>query len=86
MIDILRQILDNKLQRMQLIQQFQDVIWDWDGSGPYFDILSTLAYDLDYYEPDAGFRKESPSFYGDDRLEEEIKQALRQLEQLDKDR
>jgi len=85
MISVLQQILDDKVQRVQLIKQFQKEIWSRGGKGPYFEILAELALDLDYYEPDERMRREDPSFYGDDRLEEEIRQALRQLEQLEED-
>ncbi|MBN9400201.1 MAG: hypothetical protein J0I17_08505 ['Candidatus Kapabacteria' thiocyanatum] len=83
MISILRAILEDKAQRTELIKQFQNEIWDRNGEGPYFEILSTLAIDLDYYEPDEQMRREDPSFYGDDRLEQEIIQALKALEGLE---
>lgn len=51
--------------------------------GPYFEILGALALDLDYYEPDESLRKEDSSFYGEDRLEQEVLQALRELEKLE---
>jgi len=43
------------------------------------DIFDEIAYDLDYYEPDERLRREDLSFYGDDRLEIEIKSALEKL-------
>jgi len=35
--------------------------------------------DLDYYEPDTAMRREDPTFYGDERLEREIQEALNKL-------
>jgi hypothetical protein len=43
------------------------------------EMLSALAYDLDFYEPDEALRKQEPSYYGDERLEAEIKSVLRKL-------
>lgn len=82
MIDMIRRILEDKLHRDQHIRQFQEIVWGQDGEGPYFEILGALALDLDYYEPDERMRREDPSFYGEDRLEREVLQALRELEKL----
>ena len=46
---------------------------------PVQDILTDLAYDLDYYEPDPRARQESPSFYGPRRAAELIEAALSEL-------
>jgi len=46
---------------------------------PVQDILTDLAYDLDYYEPDPRARQESPSFYGPKRAVELIESALSEL-------
>jgi len=35
---------------------------------------------LDYYEPDPDLRREDPSFYGDERVEAEVKEALEKLD------
>jgi hypothetical protein len=44
--------------------------------------LADLAYDLDFFEPDPFVRVESTSYYGHERLEEEIRTALRRLADL----
>jgi hypothetical protein len=44
------------------------------------EILGDLAYDLDFYEPDAVKRSEDESFYGDERLEEILSEALKRLD------
>ena len=41
-----------------------------------WEILSNLALDLDYYVADPLRRRLDPTFYGDERLEEEIRSAL----------
>lgn len=78
-MDILKKILSDKFNRKQLVMQFQEQIWN--GEGEENEILLELAYDLDYYEPDDELRKEDPSYYGDARLEEEIRLALQKLEE-----
>jgi hypothetical protein len=49
----------------------------WSGS---YDILADLAYDLDFLEPDPVGRVHP--FYGHERLEDEIRAALRRLADL----
>lgn len=81
-MEILISILNDKGNRENWVRQFQEYIWN---KNPRFnnveeeDILSDLAYDLDFYQPDMKVRKEDPSYYGDDRLEAEIKTALEKL-------
>jgi hypothetical protein len=75
-MQLLEQILQDKENRVILIKKFQEEIWNNDNAN---EILSDLAYDLDFYEPNEGWRKESSSYYGDERLEQEIKLALEKL-------
>lgn len=85
-MEILKEILSDKTNRKQLIKQFQQSIWDKEEmeGNEVDEILSELAYDLDFYEPDNELRKESPSYYGDDRLEAEIQSALQKIENYKK--
>lgn len=75
-MQILVQILQDKKNRDNLIKKFQEEIWNNDNAN---EILSELAYDLDFYEPNEDWRKENSSYYGDERLEQEIKLALEKL-------
>ena len=43
------------------------------------DILRELALDLDFYEPNPEWRLEDSSYYGQGRLEEEIRSGLARL-------
>jgi hypothetical protein len=43
------------------------------------DILDDLAWDLAFYVADLAMRAEDPSYYGDERLVEEIESTLRSL-------
>ena len=73
---ILEKILTNKLNRKRLISEFQESIWNEKNAN---EILIELAHDLDFYEPNEEWRKQEPSYYGDERLEQEIKLALQKL-------
>jgi hypothetical protein len=70
-------ILLDKGNRNKLISEFQYLAWN---SNEDNDIIVTIAHDLDYYEPNEEHRKEDPSFYGDEKLEEVIMEALKDLE------
>ena len=83
-IESLNKILsESEPLRTELIKSFQNEVWD-DESIKYEainEILSELAYDLDFYEPNEEWRKEDPSYYGNDRLKKEITQAIKKLKQ-----
>lgn len=82
LITIISSALHRPDDRKQLIDKFQQMIrdapddisesWEW-------DILRELAYDLDFYEADPNVRSEDASYYGDVRLEEVIRGALRKF-------
>ncbi|MBK6730818.1 MAG: hypothetical protein IPG60_07590 [Bacteroidetes bacterium] len=76
-MEILEKILTDKINRKQHICEFQELVWNDENTN---EILSELAYDLDFYEPNDELRKEDSSYYGDDRLEEEIRTAIQKLE------
>ena len=82
---LLRSALEEKSRRKALLAEFQRIVWD---APPDFfiraeeEIFGDLAYDLDFYEPNVNARQEDESYYGDDRLEEIIEHALRELDGL----
>ena len=76
-MEILKKILSDKTNRKKLISEFQELVWNDKNSNK---ILEELAYDLDFYEQDEHLRKEDPSYYGDERLDKEIKSAIQKLE------
>lgn len=65
-----------KILEQILIDEFQQQIWDDQNAN---EILSELAYDLDFYEPNEKLRRESESYYGDDKLEELLNSAIQKL-------
>jgi hypothetical protein len=44
--------------------------------------LNEFAYDLDFYVSDPDQRKEVPSYYGDERLSEEVASVIKKLDQV----
>ena len=69
-------------ERHILIKKVCDLIWD-DNSmrdSDLNDLLTDIGYILEDYEPNVTWRKASQSYYGDERLEQEIKSALQKLE------
>lgn len=76
-MEILEQILSDKSNRKSLIKEFQDRVWH--SEGLHKKVLSELAYDLDFYEPDSVLRAADPSYYGDEKLEQEIRSVLKKL-------
>lgn len=79
MMEILKKILTEKLNRKLLIKQFQEQVWNNENGN---ETLSELAYDLDFYEPDEILRKQDSVYYGDERLEKEIIDVLKKLKIL----
>ena len=73
----LDKILTDNLDRKRLIFEFQELIWNDENEN---EVLTQLSYDLDFYEPNEELRKEDPSYYGDDRLEEVVKFAIQKLQ------
>jgi hypothetical protein len=83
LIELLQSILEAEHpNRIKLIKVFQYEVWN-DESIQNVDlneILSELAYDLDFYEPNEEWRNESLSYYDDHRLEEVLKTAIQKLQ------
>ena len=79
-MDILKNILLNKKERTSFIKSFQERVWngeEFSSDERINEILRDLVLNLDYYEPDKILRSESPSYYGDKRLESEITDAIK---------
>jgi|GEM_PF-5884039 len=56
------------------IAKVQERIWSFDAESEdrLMEVLRRLAYDLDYYRQDPEERRLDPSYYGDERLIQEI--------------
>jgi len=69
-------------ERVLQIKEFQSIVWN-DSSiqeEKLNDILTDIAYELDFYEPNEIWRKESPNYYGDEQLEDVLKKAMEKIE------
>lgn len=87
LIKLLQSILEAQhSNRSELVKEFQDKIWNEESllTENLNKLLSELAYDLDFYEPNEEWRKESPNYYGDKYLEELIKLKIKQIEEYTK--
>ena len=86
LLNILKATLSAGPGRPALIRKFQNLVWSASvaiGTDTLeYDVLDTLAFDLDYYEHDEEIRRQDPSFYGEERLHREISDALERLERL----
>lgn len=79
---MLMEILRNPGTRGESVANFQKEVWNVDAPAddfPELRILRDLALRLDYYQPDPRKCQEDKSYYGDERLEAEIRAAIRQL-------
>lgn len=82
LIELLVQVLRDRARRVDHVKRFQELVWAseiLDAAPDRVQLLRDLAYDLDFFEPDEQIRADDPAFYGDARLEEEIRSALRRL-------
>lgn len=84
LIEFLQKVLLVESQiKQKFIKELQNEIWNDESiqDQTLNEILSQLAYDLDFYEPNEEWRKESLSYYGDNRLEEVVKTAIQKLQE-----
>ena len=84
LISLLELALSSRKERVSAIKAFQDYVWNRDmpvlgATDAQWENLIDLADTLDYYEPNPDWRIEDYSFYGDQQLEIEIVEALRNL-------
>lgn len=78
----LHHVLSARDRRSVLVTMFIKAVCDSRESGEEWEILRDLAWDLAYYEADPVARTEDPSYYGDERLEMEIAEALHKIEDV----
>ena len=81
---LLLEALRHAEARKESIAAFQRSVWQAKTSpiDPRIsEVLADLAYDLDFYEPNDESRRQDPSFFGDERLEAEIRLARRKIKE-----
>ena len=84
-VALLGEALRQPLRRRQVVAEFQALVWNaLDPSIPrnVRDVLGELAHDLDYFEAVPAIRKDDSTYFGHERLEREIRSALRRLEEM----
>ncbi|MEI8366367.1 MAG: hypothetical protein WCF65_08100 [Parachlamydiaceae bacterium] len=79
LIKILYSIIKENYNKSELIEDFQQSVWNSDTETVEHEIFNELAYDLDYYEPNEQLRKENSSYYGEERLIKEIESAINKI-------
>jgi len=82
-INVLSKILESGGNfRYELIRYFQGEAWadDSDVDESIDDIVYEIAYDMDFYQPNEAWRKQEPSLYGDERLDEMLKEWIYAIE------
>ena len=84
LVALIVEALNNQTTRGSVIRVFQrqvsEIALDTDDHEAW-GVLHDLAYDLDFYEPDASKRQEDSSYFGDEQAEAIIREALRSLRQ-----
>ncbi|RKR09644.1 hypothetical protein C8C83_1287 [Flavobacterium sp. 90] len=69
-------------ERVLYVKKFQNIVWD-DHSikkEELNDILTDIAYLLEFYESNEILRKESRKCYGDEQLEYILKKGIEKIE------
>lgn len=82
----LREILRHDKVPLEQVRAFQEALWespDTDDDQVRWDLLVELATDFEYYVPSPDLRREHPTYFGDERLVEEIRSTLEKLEQAE---
>jgi len=91
LIPLLQSALTEPSKREDAISQFQNAVLGCPepvhlipetlGSrkDAIWEILGDLAWDLDFYEENPSWRRQDPSYYGEERLAQEILDAFEKL-------
>lgn len=83
LVNILIQASQSREQRPKLISEFQSAVWNTPEDNSWeWEILTDLAYDLDFYEPNADLRAEDESYKDDEQAVQEIESALEKLQKV----
>jgi hypothetical protein len=71
-------------EQAEYIRELQNKIWDEtnDLNDDLQEILSDLAYNLNFYERDERYRDEDLGYYGDDKLSRIVDEAINKIETL----
>lgn len=81
-IALLERTLNGELSLTSCVSQLHDAVLQDDSSGSIEEVLRELAYDLEYYEPDAKRREQDPSYFGSERALREVRDAVTRLREM----
>jgi hypothetical protein len=85
-ISMIKQILyDEKHSKKENVFNLIEIINNYNHDtleDDFSDILVELSQDLEYYVADPKLRREDPSYYGEEKLEKLLKEALGKIEKL----
>ncbi len=79
-VELLEAILQSH-DKTRAVHAFQQFVWALPAGAPDLDerlrnLLNDLALDLDYFVANPAWRAEDPSYFGEGRLIEEVREAL----------
>lgn len=88
LIKIMQDFINNNMNSSQFVDKYEsffseneDVI-SKENKKSVYDIFLDLNHDLGYFEPNKLIRKESESYYGEEKLLIEVKKAYTNLKKL----
>ena len=87
LIQILKNTIERPVSLVKNIERFQTIVWhsehgELGGSPKEQEVLGELAYDLDFYVANKKDRAEDPSYFGEDKAIDKIRQALINLDKI----
>jgi len=85
LVAALNEILLPSSDRRAIVARFQNVVWlglEEGLSAEIQDVLGDLAYDFDFFDPDAASRSDGPEYFGHDRLVRVVKEGLERLRRV----
>ena len=67
----------------ELIREFQEEVWNDESvqDSKLNEVLSELAYDLDFYESNDRWLENNLGYYGNDKLKNIMKNAIQKLKE-----
>lgn len=81
-VQLLYRALAQRTQRREIVETVVREVSDHREEEPQWEVLRDLAWDLSYYDPNDDDRAKEPSYYGDDRFDREVAEALLKLDNM----
>lgn len=81
-IQLLYRALEQRTQRLELVETLVRAVSDHREKEPQWEVLRDLAWDLSYYNPSEDDGAKDGAYYGDDRFDREVAEALLKLDEM----